>query len=165
MQGLIRKVASFQADNAPFREPPQLGSNLSQLQVLGNHLQFRVANDLSLPPQQGSAALISQHQLETSKPIQHLSITQSYSQPFSTSQILNPAQVQDNQRHHLHHVNHPAQIMSTSYFNGALLGTSHKNIGKGRSVLTEDRTMQSWVKEQQEKYLRYHIKLYELRKK
>ena len=55
--------------------------------------------------------------------------------------------------------------MTTSYFNGALLGISHKkNNGKGRSVLT-DRTMQSWVKEQQEKYLRYHMRLYESRKK
>lgn len=56
------------------------------------------------------------------------------------------------------------QQVQTPYFNGAALGTRNKRMTGSVGVLT-DPTKQNWVKEQQEKYLRFHMRLYRNRGK
>jgi hypothetical protein len=56
------------------------------------------------------------------------------------------------------------QQVQTSYFNGAALGTRNKRMTGSVGVLM-DPTKQNWVKEQQEKYLRFHMRLYRNRGK
>jgi len=160
----LSKVASFQAENPPFRESPQLDSTLFEQQVQANPGMFRVDPDSSLPLQQGRVAQINQQQLLGASQIIGCSSTmQPSTVPFPTTQIMHPTQVQANHGRP-HHGGQRAPVMTASYFNGASLGSSKKSLGKREGVLT-DRINHSWVKEQQEKYLRYHMKLYQLRKK
>ena len=49
--------------------------------------------------------------------------------------------------------------VAASYFNGSTLGTRNKKVS-GDVGLLMDPAKQDWVNEQQEKYLRYHLRLY-----
>merc|ERR1712129_222117 len=72
-----------------------------------------------------------------------------------------------------HHQAFPQQVrqdvktqppVASPYFNGAALGTRNKRMTGTVGVLT-DPSKQNWVKEQQDKYLRFHMRLYRTRGK
>eukprot|EP00092_Neocalanus_flemingeri_P015887 GFUD01017204.1.p1 GENE.GFUD01017204.1~~GFUD01017204.1.p1 ORF type:complete len:712 (-),score=168.54 GFUD01017204.1:174-2309(-) len=61
-------------------------------------------------------------------------------------------------------VRQPVQSVPTPYFNGSSLGTKNKK-GTGTVGVLVDPAKQDWVREQQEKYLKFHLRLYRTRGK
>jgi len=77
------------------------------------------------------------------------------SQPYPTPQ----SRMYHNQQAYFPQVRQSRPKVPAPYFNGSALGTKNKKMS-GDVGLLMDPVKQDWVKNQQEKYLRYHLRLY-----
>lgn len=154
----LSKVASFQAENPPFRETTQAGSQQQGQYSAGQFLKMFESLPTFIP--QNRVAYQAQEYFRPPHPVRWPSTTLPTSVPLSSNYGFYQTQPQNYPVYS--QVGQGTPSMTSPYFNGNLLGTSNSDNSKREGVLT-DPNKQSWVREQQEKYLRYHMKLYESR--